>query len=561
MADTPFIKAAFTGQTAGTLLSAYVPQSGDVPSNVAFTAAAYLATTTLSFSSAGPLILTTAGTGTNDINYICATQPTTNNIDITMTIHVASLVNTSFCGFSFANDNTGNNLVNVYWNPNTGTGNNDIVIQTIVGGVKTVAQNTSGFTGTAGTSYQLQAQIRNAGTSSATVQIFFGTLGSTLTAVAAAYTIANLTIEGRYIGVRQVWPASAGTQSATTGAQIQAFEADNYTSTTALTAGTISSTPTGAGSLTLTASGDTGGTPPYSWQFFQAPDVSGSPGTYASLGASSTSSTHAVTGLTVGSKYWFYYTVTDSATTPATANATAIQVTAPASTLAAGTVSVASSGSGSVTLTGTAATGGTSPYSYQFQQAPNVSGAPGTWANVGTASTSLTANVSGLTVGTEYWFRYAVTDAEPVTVDATAVSYTVPSPTFAVATSPASLIVAQNSTATITVLLTASGGYVGTDTLSVTGLPTGVTGVFSPTTITNAAGSSVLTLTASGSAVLGTVTATVSAADGTTTNTAPVSLSVVSGASGTTLDTVNNNVVALQSTIAALASRLQTRWF
>jgi hypothetical protein len=561
MTDTPFIQAAFTGQTAGELLSAYVPQSGDVPANVAFSAAAYLATTTLSFSSSGPLILTTAGTGTNDINYICTTEPTTNNIDITMTIKVASLVGTSFCGFSFANDNTGNNLVNVYWNPNTGTGNNDIVIQTVVGGTKVAAQNTSGFTGVAGTSYQLQAQIRNAGTSGATVQLFFGTLGSTLTAVAAAYTIANLTIQGRYLGVRQVWPASAGTQAATTGAQIQAFEAANYTSLSALTAGTITSTPEGAGDVTLTASGDAGGTTPYSWQFFQAPDNSGSPGSYTSLGASSTTSTKAVTGLTVGSYYWFYYTVTDSEGTPATANATAIRVQSPASTLAAGTVSTVAAGTTSATVTTTAATGGTAPYGYQFQQAPNVSGAPGTWANIGTASTSLSVTATGLTAGTEYWYRVAVTDAEPITVDSAAVSYAVAAPTFAVATSPSSLIMAQNSTAVVSVVLTASGGYTGTDTLSVTGLPTGVTAAFSPATITNGVGTSIMTMTASGAAVTGNATLTVTASDGTATNTAPVAATVITGASGTTLDTVNNNVTGLQSALAGLASRLQTRWF
>ena len=89
--------------------------------------------------------------------------------------------------------------------------------------------------------------------------------------------------------------------------------------------------------------------------------------------------------------------------------------------------------------------------------------------------------------------------------------------------------VEQTGTATVPVQILAESGYTGTATLSVSGLPTGVTGSFSPATLTGGGTvDSTLTLTAT-SAPLATATATATATDSANslTHTASVSVTVV----------------------------------
>lgn len=76
-------------------------------------------------------------------------------------------------------------------------------------------------------------------------------------------------------------------------------------------------------------------------------------------------------------------------------------------------------------------------------------------------------------------------------------------PSFALSASPSGIYLNQASTATSTVTVNPENGFNGTVTLSsVTGLPSGVTGGFSPTAITSATPST-LTLTATGTAATG----------------------------------------------------------
>jgi hypothetical protein len=72
------------------------------------------------------------------------------------------------------------------------------------------------------------------------------------------------------------------------------------------------------------------------------------------------------------------------------------------------------------------------------------------------------------------------------------------------------------------------GGFTGNVTLSVSGLPSGVTGAFSPNPTTS---TSTLTLTASGSAATGTSTITVTGVSGSLTHTTTFQLTVT-GAGG-----------------------------
>jgi hypothetical protein len=126
-------------------------------------------------------------------------------------------------------------------------------------------------------------------------------------------------------------------------------------------------------------------------------------------------------------------------------------------------------------------------------------------------------------------------------------------PNFSLSASPSSLTVTQGANGTTTVTVTPENGFTGSVSLSVSGLPSGVSASFSPT---NTASTSVLTLTANGTAAIGTVTLSVS---GTSSNlmrqatisltvnptgnfalsASPGSLSFIQGASGTSTVTVS----------------------
>lgn len=86
--------------------------------------------------------------------------------------------------------------------------------------------------------------------------------------------------------------------------------------------------------------------------------------------------------------------------------------------LAPGSVTPGTTTGSSAALSWAAAIGGTAPYSYQVQSAPDVAGAPGTWANTGASTSSLTQTVTGLFARRKYWFRVVTTDSAgtPATV-------------------------------------------------------------------------------------------------------------------------------------------------
>src|SRR5205807_7573829 len=89
-------------------------------------------------------------------------------------------------------------------------------------------------------------------------------------------------------------------------------------------------------------------------------------------------------------------------------------------------------------------------------------------------------------------------------------------PDFSLAISPASVTVFKNGgTAIYTVTITRINGFASPVTLSVSGLPAGTTGGFSPNPATGT--SSTLTLTVSGSTAHGTFTFTVTGTGGSPT--------------------------------------------
>ncbi|QXV57616.1 metallophosphoesterase [Amycolatopsis sp. TNS106] len=104
----------------------------------------------------------------------------------------------------------------------------------------------------------------------------------------------------------------------------------------------------------------------------------------------------------------------------------------------------------------------------------------------------------------------------------------VSSPAFSVGTSPSSVSVKPGGTASVTVNVGSTGGFSSATALSVSGLPSGVTGTISPSSVTppaNGTTTATLTLTASDTAT-GSATATVTGSSGSATQTAKVSVSV-----------------------------------
>jgi len=124
------------------------------------------------------------------------------------------------------------------------------------------------------------------------------------------------------------------------------------------------------------------------------------------------------------------------------------------------------------------------------------------------------------------------------------------SPTFSLSANPTSVTVQQGSNGTSTITAAISGGFSSAIALSASGMPSGVTANFNPTSIAApGSGTSTLTLTASSSAALGTYTITITGTGGGLTETTAVSLTVsASGTPSFTLTASPSSVTVQQGT-------------
>ncbi len=152
----------------------------------------------------------------------------------------------------------------------------------------------------------------------------------------------------------------------------------------------------------------------------------------------------------------------------------------------------------------------------------------GTNPTTGSSVLTLTAT-STATAGTS---TVTITGTSGSTTESTTIALTVNAKTtsgFSLSASPSTLSVAQGASGSDTITVTATGGFTGSVSFAASGLPSGVTASFSPTSSTT---SSVLTLTATSTAAAGAYTVTITGTSGSTTASTTIALSVSSSGSG-----------------------------
>ena len=167
-------------------------------------------------------------------------------------------------------------------------------------------------------------------------------------------------------------------------------------------------------------------------------------------------------------------------------------------------------------------------------------------AVAGSSTLTLNANVAAST-GTVY----PISGTLPMTVTQTPPTLTV-TPTYT------SLSVSQGAAVTDAISLAGNGTYSGAATLSVSGLPTGVTASWSnnPVTLTNEAGASTLTLTASSTAMAGAATVTITATGDGVTASRSVSLTVVAVTPTLTVTPTTSTMTVINPVEATSTSQL-----
>jgi len=283
--------------------------------------------------------------------------------------------------------------------------------------------------------------------------------------------------------------------------------------TTATDSVTVSSINGFSSPVTLSVSGLPAGVT----AAFNPATVTGSAGTTLSFTATNTatvgSATVTITG-TSGSV---------TATTTLTLNVTA----EPNFTIAASptALSVPAATSGSATISVGYVGGLTGSVSLSASNVPSgvqANFSPNSVNGTGTVSVSFFVQ-SGTPAGTS---SITITGTDGTITHSVSIALTIPgtsSQSFTLTPATSALTVNQGSSTTDTITVAGSGGFTGSVTLAVSGLPAGVTAVFGTNPATS---SSVLTLTASSTAAAGTSTLTIAGTSGSLTASSSISLTV-----------------------------------
>jgi len=187
---------------------------------------------------------------------------------------------------------------------------------------------------------------------------------------------------------------------------------------------------------------------------------------------------------------------------------------------------VTQGGSTTYTATITALNGFTGNVSFSSSGLPT--GATATFNPTSvTNSGSSTVTVTTATTTPTGTYTLTFTGTSGSTVHSTTVTLVVNSnaPDFSISATPASQTVTQGGSTTYTATITAINSFGGVVTFSASGLPTGATATFSPTTVTGS-GSSTMTVTTASSTPAGTSTITITGTSGSTVHSTTVTLVV-----------------------------------
>ncbi|MDE1178228.1 MAG: SMP-30/gluconolactonase/LRE family protein [Edaphobacter sp.] len=146
----------------------------------------------------------------------------------------------------------------------------------------------------------------------------------------------------------------------------------------------------------------------------------------------------------------------------------------------------------------------------------------------GSGNSTLTVSTASTTpTGT---YPLTITGTSSTLAHSTTVTMVVSAPDFSISATPSSQTVAPGSNTTYTTAIGALNGFTGTVNLSVSGLPTGATASFNPTSVAGS-GSSTLTVSTASTTPTGTYTLTATGTSGSVSHTTTVTL-VVNAATG-----------------------------
>jgi kumamolisin len=208
-------------------------------------------------------------------------------------------------------------------------------------------------------------------------------------------------------------------------------------------------------------------------------------------------------------------------------NALAPASSTPSFSLSATSVSILQGSSGSSTVTSTVSDGFDSAVALSVSGLPT--GVTGTFSPTsitGSGSSTLSLTVASTTAAGSY--TITVTGTSSTLTKTTTFTLTVTTPVtggYSLSVSPTSGYLDRGQSGYAVVTVTATGGFDSAVALSATGIPSGVTGSFSPTSVTGS-GTSDFTLTVSRSAPTGTHVITITGKSGSTSESTTLTFTV-----------------------------------
>ncbi len=178
----------------------------------------------------------------------------------------------------------------------------------------------------------------------------------------------------------------------------------------------------------------------------------------------------------------------------------------------------------SYTVTQTAINKYAGTVSYSVNGLPAGASATFTPASItGSGTTTMAVSTAATTPGGSY--PLTITGTDGTLTHTASVTLVVSAVDFSIAATPASQTVVQGNSTSYSVSLTPINGYAGTVNFSVSGLPAGATGTFTPTSLVGS-GTTGLAVSTTTTTPAGSYTLTITGTDGTHTHTATVTLVV-----------------------------------